>query len=273
MEERVAPSAEDPDHLQSSRPEPTPSSHDSCFSLQLAPPPGRPLATYVIQVPKDQIYRIPPPENARIVEGYRKEAAEQVRNKKKTYLKYLIWMAIILVVIGVMIGVTLTVLYHSFTPKAPIFSVSKLHVTQFVDGSPPKYDITLKVKNPNEKMGIQYRSDEDDAKLIFWTKTLGSGQFPSFYQKGGDSNAVHVNLNGPDDQSVPSVPPNVQRSMNDKKQKHKISLVLKFNSPLLLNVWIFKLWNRDMDVKCNFRVSTMGQGTKILTQNCKANLS
>ena len=267
MEERVAPSAEDP-QLQSSRPEPTPS-NDNDLSLQLAPPPSHPLETYVVQVPKDQIYRVPPPENARIVESYRKAAAKPGRNKKRPCLKYLIWIVIALVVIGVMIGVTLTVLYHSFTPKAPVFYVSKLHVKQFKDGSPPKYDVTLKVKNPNENMGINYGS-VDDAKLTFWTKTLGWGQFPSLYQNRGDSNAVHVKLNGSEDQSVPS---NVQRSMNDKKRKHQISLVLKFNSSLLLNVWIFKMWSRDMDVKCHFRVSTMGEGTKILNQDCKTKLS
>ncbi|XP_022774104.1 NDR1/HIN1-like protein 13 [Durio zibethinus] len=268
MEERVAPSAKDP-HLQSSRPEPTPSNNNDGLSLQLAPPPGKPLATYIVQIPKDQIYRIPPPENARVVESYR-QAAVQAKKKKRPFRTYLIWIAIVLVVIGIMIGVTLTLIYHSFTPKAPVFSVSKLHVKQHKDGSPPTYDVTLKVKNPNEKMGIKYGSVADDAELTFWTKKLGFGQFPSMYQNSGDSNVVHVKLDGPEDQSVP---PNVQRSMNDKKPKHEISLVLKFNSPLLLNVWIFKMWSRDMDVKCKFRVSTMGKGTKILNEHCMTNLS
>ncbi|XVF58956.1 hypothetical protein PTKIN_Ptkin07bG0108000 [Pterospermum kingtungense] len=271
MEERVAPSAEDP-HLQSSRPETTLTINetDKALSLQLAPPPNRPLETYVVQVPKDQIYRVPPPENARIVENYRKAAASPQRNKKRPCLHYLIWIAIALIVIGVLIGVALIILYHSFTPKAPVFSVSKLYVKQFKDGSPPRYDITLKVRNPNEKMGIQYGSFEDDAKLTFWTKTLGWGQFLTLYQNSGELNVFQVKLNGHEDQTVP---PNVQRSMKDKKIKHQISLVLNVKSPLLLNVWILKLWKRDMDVKCNFRVSTMGEGTKILHQECKTNLS
>ncbi|XP_022740765.1 NDR1/HIN1-like protein 13 [Durio zibethinus] len=269
MEERVASSAGEP-RLQSSRAEPTPNNDDNDLSLQLARPPTPPLSTYVIQVPKDQIYRVPPPENARIVESHRQAAKASVKNKKRPFSKYLIGIAILLVVIGLMIAVTLTVIYRSFTPKAPVFSVSKLNVKQHKDGSPPTYDITLKVKNPNEKMGIKYGSVEDDVKLTFWKKTLGGGQFPSFYQNGGDLNLVHVKLNGPEDQTVP---PNVQRSMNDKKPKHQISLVLNFNSPLLLNVWIFKMWSRDMDVKCNFRVSTMGKGTKILNQHCKTKLS
>lgn len=282
MEERVAPSAtKDPQYLlQSSGPEPTltltttttTNQDGNALSLQLAPPPNfrRPLETYVVQVPKDQIYRVPPPENARIVEGYRKAAASPHRNKNRPCLHYLIWIAIALVVVGIMVGITLAILYFSFTPKSPVFSVSKLHVKHFKDGSPPRYDITLKVRNPNEKMGIQYGSSEDDAKLNFWTKKLGWGTFPSLYQDKGESNIVQIKLNGHEDQPVP---PNVQRSMNDKKIKHQISLALNVKSKLLLNVWIFKMWKKDMDVKCNFRVSTMGDGTKILHQSCKTTLS
>ncbi|KAK6287515.1 hypothetical protein POUND7_013694 [Theobroma cacao] len=270
MEERVAPSAED-SQWQSSRPEPTPSTNnndDDDLYLQLARPPSSLLATYVVQVPKDQIYRVPPPENALIVESYR-QAAGPAKNRKRTCFKYLIWIAVVLVVIGVMVGVALKILYDSFTPKAPVFSVSMLQVKKFTD-HPPKYDVTLKVHNPNEKMGIKYGSVDDDAKLIFWTKTLGAGQFPSLYQNSGDSNVVHVKLIGPEDQTVPL---NIQRSMNDKKPKHQIFLALKFNSPLLLNVGVFKMWSRDMDVECKFRVNTMGEGSKILSQDCNTKLS
>ena len=194
------PSAEDPP-LQSSRPEPIPSNNNDNHSLQLARPPGHPLETYVVQVPQDQIYRVPPPENARVVESYR-QAALQVKNKKRPFRMYLIWIAIAFVVIGLMIGVALTVIYLSFTPKAPVFSVSMLHVKQHKDGSPPTYDVTLKVKNPNENMGFKYGSVADDAALTFWTKTLGFGQFPSLYQNSGDSDFVHVKLDGPEHQKT-----------------------------------------------------------------------
>ncbi|XVF15160.1 hypothetical protein REPUB_Repub09cG0126200 [Reevesia pubescens] len=253
MEERVASSAEGP-QPQSSRPDSPERTHNNKnednenLSLQLARPPNHLLSTYVVQVPKDQIYRVPPPENARIVESYRKAAKAPLKNKRKPCLKYFICIAIVLFVIFIMIGVTLIVINRSFTPKAPVFSVSKLHVKQHKDGV------------------------EDEAKLMFWTKTLGWGAFPSLYQNGGDSNVIHVKVNGHNDQKVP-LPPNVQKSTNDKKTKHQIFLVLNFNSPLLLNVWIFKMWSKDLHVKCNFRVSTIGEGTKILIQDCKTKMS
>ncbi|XVF61660.1 hypothetical protein PTKIN_Ptkin08bG0148300 [Pterospermum kingtungense] len=243
--------------------------NNNYLTLRLPSVPGQPLQTYIVQIPKDQIYRVPPPENARFVENYRQVASKE-KNKTRACCRNLMCTGIVLVVIGLLIGITLTVIYPSFTPKAPVFSVSNLHVKQHKDGSPPTYDITLRVKNPNEKMGMKYGSVADGAVLSFWTKTLGSGQFPSLYQNSGDSNVVHVKVHGPEDQSVP---PNVQKSMNDKETKHQISLLLKFNSPLLLNVWVLKMWRRDMDVKCDFRVSTMGEGTKILKQQCNTNLS
>ncbi|XWS41546.1 hypothetical protein CRYUN_Cryun17cG0091100 [Craigia yunnanensis] len=93
MEERVAPSTGEP-QLQSSRPEPTPSNNNNNndnnkddLSLQLACPRCRPLATYVVQFPKDQIYRVPPTENARVVESNR-QVAVKVKNKKRPCSKY-----------------------------------------------------------------------------------------------------------------------------------------------------------------------------------------
>ncbi|XVE86757.1 hypothetical protein DITRI_Ditri18aG0059400 [Diplodiscus trichospermus] len=49
----------------------------------------------------------------------------------------MIYIVIMLVVIGLMIGGTLVVIYHSFTPRASVFSVSKFHVNEHKDGSAP----------------------------------------------------------------------------------------------------------------------------------------
>ncbi|OMP04111.1 hypothetical protein COLO4_09942 [Corchorus olitorius] len=277
MEERVGPNAADDPQSQSLRPEPTSptnSDNNNNLSLQLALPPAhRPLETYVIQVPKDQIYRVPPPEHALIVENHRKAAAKPAaggKKRKRPCLMILIWIVIVLVVIGAIIGISLAVVYHHFTPKAPIFSLSSLHVKQFRD-RPARFDVTLEAKNPNEKMGITYGSvSDEDVRLIFWTKTIGTGQIARLHQNSGVSEVVHVTLNGPED--VP-VPPNVQKSMNDKKPEHQMSLELKLNSPLKLNVWKLQMWKREMDVVCKFRVNTLGVGTKIMSQDCKTTLS
>ncbi|KAK8652838.1 hypothetical protein V6N13_126861 [Hibiscus sabdariffa] len=249
--------------LLSSTPHPTP-------PLNLPPPPGHPLATYVVQVPKDQIYRVPPPENAGIVERHREAAKAKGKSTKGNCSTILLWFLIVFLLLCVIIGGTLTVIYFIFTPQAPSFSVTKLHVKQQKQGSPPTYDVTLKAKNPNEKMGIEYKSDEDGGNLIFWTKNLGYGDIPGLKQNGGDSSNIDIKIHGLKEKTVP---PNVQKSISDKKTKHQISLKLKLESPLVFNVWTLKLWKKNLDVSCDFRVSTLAQGTKILSQKCKTKLS
>ncbi|CAI9259514.1 unnamed protein product [Lactuca saligna] len=66
-------------------------------------PPG----TYVVQVPKDRIYRTPPPENALIVERYRNSPAK----KQSNCVKYLlISIAIIVLLLGFIGGIMLVVI-------------------------------------------------------------------------------------------------------------------------------------------------------------------
>ncbi|KAE8655862.1 Haloacid dehalogenase-like hydrolase (HAD) superfamily protein [Hibiscus syriacus] len=238
--------------------------------INLPPPPGHPLATYVVQVPKDQIYRVPPPENAAFVERHRKAAKAGGKKSKWNCSIFMIWFLIVFLLLCVIVGGTLTAIHFTFTPLAPRFSVTKLLVKQTKQGIPPTYDITLKAKNLNEKMGIEYKSDEDGASLIFWTKNLGFGNFPDLKQNVGDSNNVNIKIRGLKGKQVPTI---IQKSISDKKTKRQISLKLKLESPLLFNVWILKLWKKDLDVNCDFRVSTMGQGTKILSQKCKTKLS
>ncbi|KAE8706968.1 Haloacid dehalogenase-like hydrolase (HAD) superfamily protein [Hibiscus syriacus] len=244
--------------------------HTTTNLMNLPPPPGHPLATYVVQVPKDQIYRVPPPENAGIVERHRKAAKAGGKKSKWNCSTFLIWFLIVFLLLCVIVGGTLTVIHFIFTPVAPSFSVTKLHVKQRKQGSPPTYHVTLKAKNMNEKMGIEYKSDEDGGSLIFWTKTLGFGNFPGLKQNVGDSGNVNIKIQGLKGKQVPTM---VQKSISDKKTKRQISLKLKLECPLEFNVWILKLWKKDLDVNCDFRVSTMAQGTKILSQKCKTKLS
>ncbi|GKV25355.1 hypothetical protein SLEP1_g34806 [Rubroshorea leprosula] len=236
------------------------------LAIQLSSASGHRLETYVVQVPKDQIYRVPPPENARIVEEHRNRLPSPT--KKTPWRKYLLWAAIILVVIGVIVGVSLTALYLSFTPKSPAFSITQLTVKNSSDDGPPKYNLALKVQNTNEKLGVQYGST-DEASLIYWKQTLATGSFPAMHQDAGNSTVIHLTLLGAEGR----LPRDVEKSIGDKKPSHQISLGLKFNSPLVMNNWVLRMWTRNMDVTCTFRVSMMGAGSKVLSQNCQTKLS
>ncbi|GMI67666.1 hypothetical protein like AT2G22180 [Hibiscus trionum] len=257
MEERVAYTVGD---------NPQSRHNDVSPQLLLPPPPGHHLSSaFVVQVPKDQVYRVPPPEHAQIVEKHRMEAVAKKTKRKVPCLKYLFCLFIVLLVIALLIGAAVAVVFYSFKPKAPAFSVSSVAVKQN-KGNPPTYDVRLKIKNPNPKMGVKYTSEGDDSKLSFGTKTIGWGRFPNLeHEKGYTADVINMKFHGDKGKPLPA-------SMNDTRAKNPVSLTLDIESPVVFNVWILKLWRKDMEVKCEFRVDTMGEGTKILDQDCNTKL-
>lgn len=87
---------------------------------QPAPPPSEkppsPTGTYVIQIPKDQVYRVPPPENARRYANY---------NRRKTrrcgFCCCLCWLIgllfILIVLLGIAAGVSAAARCRRFTSR------------------------------------------------------------------------------------------------------------------------------------------------------------
>lgn len=246
--------------------------HETDHNPLVAPlPPPPPLAyhseTYVIQVPKDQIYRIPPPENAIIAERLRQPGT---RNKKKSRCCSLCLLvtAVILVVLT-LIGIAITALYFVFSPKAPSFSVAQALVkypkssSAHKHSSPPGYEISLRAKNPNNFMGIYYRTG-GVATLSFKGKKIAKGKFPRPYQDMKKSTKINVVLKG----SNAPLPRQMEKSMKDKKSKKPIILALNVKFQVKMRLGTMKTWIIDTDVACKFKVSKLGVGSRILWQKC-----
>ncbi|KAK8673805.1 hypothetical protein V6N13_112116 [Hibiscus sabdariffa] len=250
MEERVAYSVEGPQ------------SHHHDVPIHT---PGHPVSSFVVQVRKDQVYRVPPPDHARIEESFRKKAAAKKPKRKVPCLQYLFCLFTVLFVMALLLVVSIAIVFHSFNPKDPAFSVTSV-VVKHKKGSPPTYDVRLKIKNPNPKMGIKYSSDIDDSKLSFGKRTISWGRFPELEHENGETtdgiNIRFIGLKGV------TLPPILEKSMSDMKAKNPVSLTLEIESSLVYNVWILKLWRKDVDVICQFRVDTFGEGTRILNQDC-----
>lgn len=225
-------------------------------SLDFTPEEDYDSNTYVVQVPKDQIYRVPPPENARIVEKYRNPTIKR-RNSRCTNV---CWIILVLFVIGISIGITLLILHKVYSPKGAVFSIADVRVK---NQSRPAYEFIMKVKNPNENVAISYEND-GDAFLLFKKKKLATGKFPELEQESSDSRNIHITLTG----SNTAVPDEVSKSMHDKKTERAVSLELKLNLKGGMNLGFLNLWSKDMHVVCDFKVSTLRAGTKVLSQKC-----
>ncbi|ONI02192.1 hypothetical protein PRUPE_6G182500 [Prunus persica] len=263
MEERGQPAAAADDDAN----EDPPLSEPQTQIVPLAPPPFPGAATYVIQIPKDQIYRVPPPENALIVERHRKP--EKQKQKSLCCGARCLVIGAILFFICLVIGITLLALSLTKKPKEPTFSITHVHVknpkskSSSGKNSHPGYEVSMKVKNPNEH-GIDY-ANSGGASLIYKEKTLGKGKFPLKNQGGDDSTAVKLVLDG----SKGPLPRDVKKSMEDTDSEVRVSLALKMDLSVKVKGFI-KTWNMDTEVECHFKVSTLGKGTRVLDQKCEA---
>ncbi|KAK9183276.1 hypothetical protein WN944_026426 [Citrus x changshan-huyou] len=127
------------------------------------PPAPAAAGTYVIQIPKDQIYRVPPPENADRIKGLSRR-----RKSRSTTCCCFRFCCCSLLLLVLLLAIAAGVFYLVFRPEAPNYSV-------------------------DDKIGIYY---ERGSSVEVYYKDVGlcDGVWPQFYQP---SNNVTVFLNFP----------------------------------------------------------------------------
>lgn len=239
------------------------------LETQLVPygPVPRPDDTYVIHFPKDQIYRVPPPENALIVEKHRKPVT-----KKKPRKSSCLAIVAILFVVFLITGITLLALYLTLSPKDPTFSITQVQVKKpKTKSSHPGYEISLKVVNPNDKMSVKCESG-GGTSLLYRQKNIGKGKFPSLSLGDDESDVIKLDLTG----TSAALPSEVQKSIQGTSSKTKtpLSLSLKISDlPVKIKYGIIKSWDKNAEVECKFKVDTLGSGTRVLEQDCEASFS
>ncbi|XP_021911727.1 NDR1/HIN1-like protein 13 [Carica papaya] len=224
-------------------------------NLPLAPPPDNPqeLETYVVQVPKDQIYRVPPPENAKYVEQFK----NTTKNERSPHCRRFLWVFIVVIALLIMIGAIVVTLKVVYNPKAPTFTIVKLSLQKPIPK--PSYDtqlykISLKVNNLNEKTGLDYNDDEGGGvKLYFKNHKLGEGNFPEIAQDAKALTTINFEL--------------ADGLMQAPKSKTAL-LVLNMNVRLGIRVGSWILWSKNLGVTCDMKVTELGVKTTILSQKC-----
>lgn len=279
MEERVPADGGDPVDEPPLHPMPSPAHYDPIYRPRPFPSrkrsiknPSLPLniesETYVVQIPKEQVFSVPPPENAIIAERYRYHHPD----KESSCCKRLLCAVITLIVLGIIIGAIIGIFHLVHKPKVPVFSVDQVNVKNPPSSSHKTthlgYEITFKANNPNKRMRIAYSSD-GDATLWYRNHKIGTGKFPGLDQEAGKSTNVRLILT----RSNGALPSDIESSIQDKKGKQHVSLSLKMNVPIKMNAGSLKLWSKVIGVVCNFKVSSLGAaGKHVLSQQCQTKL-
>ncbi|RDY01950.1 NDR1/HIN1-like protein 13, partial [Mucuna pruriens] len=230
MEERVSPSSSPQPPLEN-----TNKNHSTKLQL-LETNPG----TYIVQVPKEQVYRVPPPENTYIAEQHRKSPPKAAKTS------------------GLLSGIFSMLL----SPKDPKFSIQRFKV---VESKPhPKYNVTLSVHNSNSKVGISYK-DKSHVSLSLRKHEIASGAYPTFFQDPHDTRALGIVLKG----SKARLPKEVEESITNNKKKVHLTFSLAIQILAQMKIGLLHSGKMDFDVMCKMNLDTLAKNSRVLSQQCE----
>lgn len=184
--------------------------------------------------------------------------------------RVLLTVALILVAIVAVIGITLATLFFIFNPKGPTFSVTNVVVkSPGTKNSPPQYEVSLKAKNPNKRLGIVYENSE--VFLLFEDTKVATGMFPRVKQDPDASTVVEVGLNGVNG----ALPKKMAKSMDKDDDGEKSDTGVELDLDMRLRVRIaaggIDTWVMKSNVVCKVKVSSLGNDARVLSQDCDTN--
>ncbi|KAG5573292.1 hypothetical protein H5410_063058 [Solanum commersonii] len=212
--------------------------------------------TYVVQVPKDQIYRVPPPENAIIIENHRNKINQQGGS------------SLVGIIIGLVIGLTKLLTKHN----DPQFNVKQVMVKKLNKNHRDKrphyqYNVTIEAKNTNQMSRISYNYRGDRGiSLFFKQKNIARGDFPELEQDPKSLIDFEVILGNGD---IDKLPEEVERSMNSTNSKNqRLCLSLSMDVPIEFKVWGISSMNKNIRVSCSLIVNILTKNSHVINQKC-----
>ncbi|KAL0435248.1 UNVERIFIED_CONTAM: NDR1/HIN1-like protein 13 [Sesamum radiatum] len=229
------------------------------------PPPSKPVpppATYVVQLPREQILRYPPPENAR-----KFQALTRRKNRRSCCRRCCCFTLCLLVFLVIAAAVSAGVLYLVFRFKSPKYTVTHLAIKgmNLTSAAPisPGFDVTIRAENPNGKVGIYYL--KDSAVNVFYNDVkLSSGVLPAFYQPRKNVTVMQTALTGSD----VVLGGTVKTALRNAQNQGRIPFVVKTKAPVKIEVGSVKTWEITVKVKCDVVMDGLNQKAQIVSHDC-----
>lgn len=231
---------------------------DSLPDKSVPPLPG----TYVIKIPKDQVYRVPPPENAK-----RFEKLSRKKPRRSAFCCCFCWFLGLLLTLVILAGIAAAVLYLVFRPKAPKYSIDSISIKGFNLSSSvplsPEFDVTVRADNPNGKIGIDYRSGSS-VNIFYDDVKLCNGKLPVFYQPSNNVTLFVTALKG----SGIELASEVHKALVDGENKGTVPFKVKIRAPVKIKVGSVKTWKMTVKVNCDVSVDKLKSNAQILSKDC-----
>ncbi|KAJ1298418.1 hypothetical protein BS78_01G451700 [Paspalum vaginatum] len=262
-------------------PEPASSAVSTAFGSPLEPVAAIAAAapahdTYVVQVQKDQIYRVPPPENAYLAERYRNErgggGGGGGGNKKKraggkgpACSPCVVRTLGALLAAALLLAAAVLICLVVLRPGVPSFSVDGLTVHSSASRKQQMdYDVFLTAVNPNKLSALWYRSGT--ARLLHQGAALASGHVGQPADGGEDATDFTVLLQGVKRDG--RTPKAVEKGFSGSKEH--IALQLTVEVTVQVHVGALGFGQRRLDVACDVTAAGLSKDVHIASQNCKS---
>ncbi|KAJ4977792.1 hypothetical protein NE237_008572 [Protea cynaroides] len=231
--------------------------------------PITPSGTYVVQVPKDQIYRFPSPENAARYERY-----SRGKPRRGCCCRCFCCCFSFIVTLIVLIGIAALVFYLVVKPKAPSYSVSSISIVGFnlnqltSQTLTPEFDVYVSADNPNTKIGIYYEPSSSVEIYSSSNVKLSNGTVPVFYQPTQNVTVFEVIMKG----TVPLTTA-LNSTLLQEQSAGKIPLELYCNVPVKLKIGSVSTWKITVKVTCNIVVNSLSTNSNIVSKSCSAKVN
>ncbi|KAL3630200.1 hypothetical protein CASFOL_023184 [Castilleja foliolosa] len=219
---------------------------------------ARELETYVVQIPRDQIHRVPPPEHARIVESHHNRLANNpAKHHRKTFC-YATVISILLVSLAIITIVAIRATLYNPMPLA--FTVVRVQAKNLENASKnhkrPEFDVTLRAENPNKRLSVSYKGGSEEASLVYKNKKIGQGKIRPTV---GDDLLVMMAGN------AAALSPEIEKSLNGTMEK---SMTMMMEVVIEMKSWV-RNESKNLKISCDFKVkNSLANNNKISFQEC-----
>ncbi|KAK7321447.1 hypothetical protein VNO77_32100 [Canavalia gladiata] len=192
------------------------------------------------------------------------------KKRRSCCCRFLCWFISILLILIVAIGITIGILFLVFRPKLPKYSVDELRVTQFdlADNNSLSvtFNLTIIARNPNKKIGIDYRGGSHISAWYMDTK-LCEGSLPKFYQGHRNITVLSIPLIG-HTQDASGLQSTIQQQL---QQTGNVPLNLKVKQPVRIKLGKLKLFKIKFRVRCRLVVDNLNANNsiRIRSSSCK----
>ncbi|KAL9675312.1 hypothetical protein QQ045_003514 [Rhodiola kirilowii] len=225
---------------------------------------------FIIKVPKDQIYKIPPQENAKRYADYTRRKP----NRTSCCRRCILWtMALILSAI-ILIAIAASVSYLVFRPQVPRHTLEKISVSGFDSNltastsAPPirlNFTVAIRAENPNEKISVYY--ERTSSVTIRHSETnLCDGEMPYFQQPTRNVTVMRTELRGAEIVSGGTVYDALVRD----ERAGRVPLLVRIHAPLGMKIGNVKSWKVRVEVTCDVVVNELTEAARIVAGGCGA---